>query len=100
MDWRSLRAVRAVAKAELHARLARCIPTRAAQDLLRVWPITLPAGFDLEHDLAIDTPVPSLRDFVWRDCVGAGRLRPSPARIGATSWTSPMLSPSIWTGRG
>jgi len=46
MDWRSLGSVRALAKAELHAHLAGCIPTRAAQDLLRELQIDLPAGFD------------------------------------------------------
>ena len=63
MDWRSLGSVRALAKAELHAHLAGCIPTRAAQDLLRELQIDLPAGFDLEHDLSIDAPVPSLQDY-------------------------------------
>jgi adenosine deaminase len=63
MDWRSLGSVREVAKAELHAHLAGCIPTYAAQALLRELQIELPAGFDLEHDLSIDAPVPSLRDY-------------------------------------
>jgi adenosine deaminase len=55
--------VRALAKAELHAHLAGCIPTHAAQALLRALQIALPAGFDLEQDLSINTPVPSLRDY-------------------------------------
>jgi adenosine deaminase len=63
MDWRSLGSIREVAKAELHAHLAGCIPTYAAQALLRELQIELPAGFDLEHDLSIDAPVPSLRDY-------------------------------------
>jgi Adenosine deaminase len=73
MDWRSLGSVREVAKAELHAHLAGCIPTRAAKGLLREFPIDLPAGFDLEHDLSIDAPVPSLRDY-FKPWLALGKL--------------------------
>jgi len=73
MDWRSLGSVRALAKAELHAHLAGCIPTRAAQELLRELQIDLPEGFDLAHDLSIDTPVPSLRDY-FKPWLALGKL--------------------------
>ena len=73
MDWRSLGSVRALAKADLHAHLAGCIPTRAAQELLRELQIDLPEGFDLEHDLSIDTPVPSLQDY-FKPWLALGKL--------------------------
>src|SRR5262249_42965213 len=73
MDWMSLESVRKLAKAELHAHLAGCIPTRAVQDLLREFQIELPAGFDLEHDLSIDAPVPSLLDY-FKPWLALGKL--------------------------
>jgi hypothetical protein len=74
MDWRSLGSVRALAKAELHAHLAGCIPPRAAQELLRELQIDLPEGFDLEHDLSIDTPVPSRNDARMPHCLRWGGM--------------------------
>jgi adenosine deaminase len=73
MDWRSLGAVRDVEKAELHAHLAGCIPTYAAQDLLRQFQIELPDGFALERDLSVAEPVPSWRDY-FKPWLALGKL--------------------------
>jgi adenosine deaminase len=73
MDWRSLGAVRGVEKAELHAHLAGCIPTHAAQDLLREFQIELPEGFALDRDLSIAEPVPSLGDY-FKPWLALGKL--------------------------
>lgn len=78
MDWRSLGSVRELAKAELHVHLAGCIPTQAAQHILREFQIDLPAGFDLDQDLSIAAPVPSLRDY-FKPWLALGKLPRGPA---------------------
>jgi adenosine deaminase len=68
VSWNSLQSLRELKKAELHAHLAGCIPTEAAGEIVCEFVPELPAGFDLERDLSIAKPVPSLWEYFtpWR----------------------------------